>query len=597
MDLKVQSSVLKYFTKMFDRSSSVEPALKLLINKPLCPYKIPELMPLPRITPEEAGIDSSYIAAFLNELTAENTLDMHGVMIVKDGKIVCDAEFGAYKSCFWHAEHSLSKSVTSMAIGMLIEEKKLSLDDKVTKILEKKLPPIAQLTHKAITVRHLLTMTSGVIFSESGAIVEENWLRSFFESYLRTEPGKVFHYNSMNTFILSCIVRELSGVGLREYLKPRLFDPLGITVMHWETAPDGNEIGGWGLYLRREDAAKLANLYLEDGMWNGRRIISAEWIKASTAAQIAVSGNTGDFDYGYQIWSGRKTKSFLFNGMFGQDTISFPDTKTIVVSNAGIEQIFQQSVYYDIVQKYFSSPYYADKPLKRSRKSQKKLASALTAISNTSAEKPAFLSPLKEKNLPDFLMDAMGKTFAVRKKNEKEIIKTTSITGTGNLGLLPLIEQIMRNRYTKGIVSFAFSRNRNGYDLNVTEGDKVCSLPFFPGRTLTTVLRLSDTEYHAAVASEIAYDEDGRGVLKLRISFLEISGSRFIKIFFEKDSLEIKMKELPGMGLVKLAADTFGENIKDKKAIADIVSKIDTDMLYCKLKNTIEPEIRLYCEK
>ncbi len=595
MDLIVQSNLLKYAAGLFDRASSVKPPLKVMIAKPLCPSKVAPAAPLPRITPEEAGVDSALIAGFLGELVSDPALEMHGVMILRDGRILCDAEFGAYRSNFWHAEHSLSKSVTAMAIGLLIDEGKLSLDDKVVRLLEKKIPPLAQLTHKGITVRHLLTMTSGVVYSEAGAIVEQNWLRAFFESRVKTEPGRVFHYNSMNTYVLSCIVREVSGVGLRDYLRPRLFTPLGINVMHWETAPDGNEIGGWGLYLRREDAAKLALLYCSGGLWAGKRILPKDWIDASSSRLIPVAGSTGDFDYGYQMWSCRRSRAFLFNGMFGQDALIFPDSRIVVISNAGIEQIFQQSRYYELAQRYFASPRaFSDTPLKQSGKSRRALEQVLASVSCEPPKKSRLSLRRQEKKLPVFLTGAVGKTFSVRKKAEREIIRTVGITGTGNIGLLPLIEQVLRNRYTKGIVSFSFARSEDRFLLRVTEGDKPVTLPFYPGKTLTTVLHLSDTEYHAAVTAETAFDEEGRGVLKLRLSFPEIASARLIRIYFNADGLEVRMKEMPGMGLIRLAADSLGETVRDKKALADLLSKIDPDMLYYKIKNTIEPEFRLY---
>lgn len=598
MDIITQANTLKFAARLVDRSSSMTPTLKLLVEKPLCPSDTEELQSFPRARPEDVGVKPEYIADFLSELRAEKSLDMHGVLIVKNGQVICDAQFGAYRSCFWQAEHSLSKSVTATAIGMLIDDGKLSLDDRAVKLLEKRVPPLAQLTHKAITVRQLLTMTSGITFSENGAVVEANWIRAFFESKLRAEPGKVFNYNSMNTFILSCIVREVSGVTLREFLQPRLFEPLGITVCHWEKGPDGNELGGWGLYLRREDAAKIAKLYLDGGIWNGKRLISEKWCQTATAPKIKVTGNTGSFDYGYQIWCGKHTNSFLFNGMFGQDAIAFRDTDTVVVSNAGIEQIFQQSAYYDIVERYFGKKYYSDNQIKYSKKGNKRLAEALRDISDQPRDKRGFLGlPIKDR-LPDFLVSSCGKSFVAPRQGDGEIVKTASVTGTASIGLLPIVEQVMRNRYTKGITAFSFAGNRDRMLLNVTEGgDSNIALPIIPNGTEYTVVKLSDTEYHLAVTSETAYDEDGRGVLKLRLSFLEISSSRLIKIYFDEGFIDVKLRETPGLGLVKLATEVIEDAVRDKKPLSDLVSKLDADLFYTKIKNSVEPEIRLTEER
>ena len=156
------------------------------------------------------------------------------------------------------------------------------------------------------------------------------------------------------------------------------------------------------------------------------------------------------------------------------------------------------------------------------------------------------------------------------------------------------MEQVLRNRYTKGISSFTFLKNGGEYLLSVKEGETVLRLPISFGGAVYTVLRLSDTEYHAAVTSESAYDENGRGVLKLRISFPEISSSRFIRIYFDDDAIDVKMSETPGMGLAAYAANAISDALKDKKAVANFVSRIEPDLIYYKLKNSVEPEFRLY---
>ena len=230
MDFLVNTNILRHFSRLFDRGRSAEPFIPQTIAKPLCPHCTEELQPFPRKLPEELGISSRQLTAFLQEVQSTPSLEIHGITVLRRGAILMNADFGAYRSSFWHAQHSLSKSVTATAIGMLMDEGRLSLDDKAVRLLEKKIPPLAQLTHKAITIRHLLTMTAGATFSEAGVLVEKNWLRSYFESALRFEPGTQFYYNSLNSYVLSAIVKEVSGLGLCNYLKPRLFDPLGITV-------------------------------------------------------------------------------------------------------------------------------------------------------------------------------------------------------------------------------------------------------------------------------------------------------------------------------------------------------------------------------
>ncbi len=590
MDLIVNTNILRHVSRMFDRGRSTEAFVPQTIGKPLCPHRAEVLRPFPRKTPEEMGLSSRTLAAFLREVRDNPELEIHGITLLRRGAVVMEADFGAYKSAYWHAEHSLSKSVTATAIGMLFDEGKLSLDDKAVKILEKRLPPMAQLTHKAISVRHLLTMTSGATFSEAGVMVEKNWLRAFFESMLRFEPGKEFAYNSLNSYVLSAIVKELTGQGLCEFLKPHLFEPLGITVYHWETSPEGIEDGGWGLYLRREDAAKIGQLYLDGGLWKGKRLLSEEWVKTATSPQVPTPESTGMFDYGLHMWSGKRKNCFLFNGMFGQDLLAFPESGVMAVTNGGLEQIFQQSVYYDILMKYFGFPMPDLLPPDRGGERELKREIASLAASEPKATP---LDRLFAKPLPPFLKNALGTAYHADKQGERDIIRTVSVTGTANQSLLPFIEQVLRNNYAKGIDSFTFVTEGGRLTLRVREGDVVHSLPIVPAKTVYTVLHLSDTDYHTAVTADIAYDEDGRGVLKLRLSFPEIASSRHIKIFFEEDDLEVEMKEMPGIGLVRYAVAGLEESLRGKKRLAEMVSKVDPDILYYKLEKTLEPVFRL----
>ena len=591
MDLIVNTHILRHLSHLFDRGRSATPSVAQRVEKPLCPHKSKMLQPFPRRTPEEMGLSSRRIADFLQEIKDHPQLEIHGVMILRRGAVVCDAHFGAYKPCFWHAGHSLSKSVTATAIGMLIEEGRLSFDDKAVKILEKKIPPLAQLTHKGITVRHLLTMTAGATFSEAGVMVEKNWLRAYFESTLRFEPGKEFYYNSLNSYVLSAIVREITGQGLLEYLRPRLLDPLGITVYHWETSPEGIEDGGWGLYLRREDVAKLGQLYLNGGVWNGKRLLSEEWVKTATSPLVPTAESNGAFDYGLHMWSGRDRSCFLFNGMFGQDMLAFPQSDILIVTNGGLEQLFQQSLYYDLLFRYFGNQYPSRLP--RDRKGEALLRKTIDSLASMEPG-ATLLDRIRRKPLPAFMKRAVGKTYYADKQEKLDVIRTVSITGAANQSLLPFIEQLLRNHYAGGIDSFTLDLVDGRLYLRVREGGQaIHSLPIVLGKTVFTVLHLSETDYHTAVTATVACDEDGRGVLKLSLSFPEISSSRHIKIFFEKDSLEVEMKEMPGIGLMHHAITGLENSLKNKKHVAGVVARLDPDFLYCKLEKTLEPRFRL----
>ncbi len=161
----------------------------------------------------------------------------------------------------------------------------------------------------------------------------------------------------MNTYMLSAIVTELTGETLTEYLRPRLWEPLGITRIFWETCPMGITKGGWGLFLRPEDAAKLGMLYLQKGSWNGRQLVPAEWVEASCQPSAQAPEVMSTHGYGYQLWMGGREGSFNFNGMLGQNVVAYPDMNLVVVTNAGSHDLFQNCELMSVVKKYFETDF------------------------------------------------------------------------------------------------------------------------------------------------------------------------------------------------------------------------------------------------
>lgn len=200
-----------------------------------------------RAIPETQGISSAMIGDLLEELAGNDGINMHHIMILRNGYVIGETSFAPYIQGMWHITHSMCKSITGMAVGMLIAEGRLELDDRVHDIFEKK-NILGLFRQKNITVRNLLTMSSGVVYNEAGALAGNEWAKSFLESSVKGTPGTVFDYNSMNTYMLSAIVTEITGETLTEYLTPRLFEPLGITKFFWETCPKGITKGGLGTF-------------------------------------------------------------------------------------------------------------------------------------------------------------------------------------------------------------------------------------------------------------------------------------------------------------------------------------------------------------
>ncbi|MBO9607596.1 MAG: serine hydrolase [Paenibacillaceae bacterium] len=275
-------------------------------------------------------------------------------MLLRRGNVVAEGWWAPYGEYLPHMMFSLSKSFTSTAIGMAIEEGKFGLHDHVLSFFPERADELAASPAFAdnrdrlsrLTVRHLLTMASGHGVDTLPALMDRkdgDWVKAFLESPLVHEPGTAFVYNSGATYVLSAILQRATGEKLRDYLQPRLFAPLGIEGAAWDECPQGVTTGGWGLWTTTEAIAKFGRLYAQLGAWEGRRLVAEEWVREATSAQIdngdASGSNTGNSDwqvgYGYQFWRCRHG-AYRGDGAFGQYCIVFPEQDAVLAITSGV---------------------------------------------------------------------------------------------------------------------------------------------------------------------------------------------------------------------------------------------------------------------
>lgn len=277
--------------------------------------------------------------------------DLHSIMIVKDGKVVKEHWMGEGAPDKLHILNSVSKTFTSTAVGLAIAEGKLSLSDKVVDLFPDKLPTEVSDNLKKVEVRHLLTMSGGHDTEPSRRTMPEgaDWVEAFLAHPFEHEPGTYFWYNSMGTYMLSAIVQKVTGEKVIDYLTPRLFEPLAIEGATWQESPQGINAGGWGLYLKTEDLAKMGQLILRRGEWNGKQIVPAEWIDEMTTAhidsrpagmrpeQITFKAEDSDWlqGYGYQMWRCRHG-AVRADGANGQYIIVMPEQNVVIAMTANI---------------------------------------------------------------------------------------------------------------------------------------------------------------------------------------------------------------------------------------------------------------------
>ncbi len=294
---------------------------------------------LPRSQPEAQGISSSAILAFVDQ--ADKTIDaLHSFILVRHGHVVAEAWWSPYNAESPHALYSLSKSFTSTAVGLAIAEGKLSIDDEVLKFFPDDAPKQPSKNLQAMRVSDLLRMSTGHQAEprrEPGAV----WTKTFLAQPVPFKPGTHFLYNTSGTYMLSAIVQKVTGMTVLDYLKPRLFEPLGIEHPTWETSPQGISLGGYGLSIRTDDIARFGQLYLQKGTWQGKQLVPAAWVEAATARQTSNGSNPkSDWDqgYGYQFWR-CKNGAFRGDGAFGQYCIVLPEQDAVIAITSGVKDM------------------------------------------------------------------------------------------------------------------------------------------------------------------------------------------------------------------------------------------------------------------
>lgn len=575
-------------------------------QKPDFPFDAVYEQAFVRATPESQGISSDLFAALLRELDASKDTEMHHFMALRHGKVICECNFAPYPKGMWHITHSMCKSITGMAIGMLIEEEKLKLDENIYDIFPDHINAFSKIFRPVITVENLLTMTSGVTFNESGIVSGNDWLGSFLNASVNGKPGTEFQYNSLNTYVLSAIVTKRTGETLTEYLTPRLFGPLGITKYYWETCPKGITKGGWGLFLCAEDMAKLGQLYLQRGKWNGQQLVSEYWIEISTARHLKTQNDT--YGYGYQLWMEQRPGSFEYNGMLGQNVIIYPDMDMVLVTNAGNKEMFQDCIMLNIIRKYFPVNYHPADVLPESPLSYgllKRLCGELENVENnnrsTSLRGGWKRNVIFKRKHSDKKYSYRISAAVDRPSDHHSFMRAVSgrtyVMKQQNIGIAPLFVQVFHNNMTDGISEISFTYDAGNFYVSFTEGEVIHKLPVGFGRAADGCVDLHGEHYLVATLGEFARDENDIPVLKLEVTFIEECVKRKAHIFFHEDNgIEIRWNETPGKKMILAGLSSITEELSGNFLYNSLLGdhNITTELLHRLMKQTIEPVVRGY---
>jgi CubicO group peptidase (beta-lactamase class C family) len=287
--------------------------------------------------PEQVGVSSEAIAAFIDDLN-ESGIETHSLMFMRHGKVAFETWAEPYAPEIPHTMYSISKSVTSTAIGFAIDEGLLSLDTRVIDIFPEYEPDTTDENLEALNVFHLLTMTAGKDVSQMADKTKNQWIKDFFDAKWAFAPGEFWRYISENTYMLSAMLARVAGVSMTEYLTPRLYEPLGFDrAPFWEKDGNGIEAGGWGLFLTTEELAKYILCYQQGGKFNGIQVVPAWWVKESGKKQVdnlQYSEPASCCGYGYGVPMNLIPNSYRADGLFSQFGLIFSDYDACFVMTA-----------------------------------------------------------------------------------------------------------------------------------------------------------------------------------------------------------------------------------------------------------------------
>ncbi len=504
---------------------------------------------LPRAkTPEEVGVSSAEIQAFIDHCERENK-ELHSFMVIRNGKIACEVYKEPFSRDYKHMMYSVSKSFTSTAIGFAVEEGYFDVETRFVDIFPEARGDKEDEYLEEMTVEDLLTMRSGKSVSVFLDRTKDRWFKDILSSPWISEPGTEFLYISENMYLLCCIIHKVTGMTVLDYLKPRLFEPLGFGEVFWETCPRGVEAGGWGLMISMDDLAKYIYCYQQMGKFNGKQVIPAEWIRVSSAYHADNSVANKEIDttvgYGYCFWrNGGYKNSYRADGMFSQFGIVFEDLDACFISLGGeVNEQGMRDVIWEHFPKAFIEP-------------DKKAKSVEISI------KPYEKAPVKPRSL------ALESRINERKIRFRKPI-AVNLAGYP-VSVVPLPALFMESDKAGNISEVTFRFDENSVFMTWVEGDEIN----------TAEIGL-DGEYRwdNIIIGKIPYTTCSTGCwnseneLEVHIRCIEVVAERIIKFKFNGDNVVMRPSSKPDVGVM---ADTLKETVKDiikRPVIQTAVSK------------------------
>lgn len=343
---------------------------------------------VPRARPSDVGVPAAAVHAVLDDLEARD-LELHSLMVLRHGHVVAEGWWAPYSAARVHLLYSLSKSFTSTAVGFAVAEGRFRLDDRVVDLLPTHAPPDLDPAVARLTVHHLLSMSTGHrddTLEPARRLGRSDLVRGFLRVPPEEPVGSRHAYNNPTTMALATLVEEQTGQPLLEYLRARLLDPLGVGPARWDTDEHGVALGFTGLHLQTEAVANFGQLLLQDGVWNGQRVLPDGWVALATRSHIDNDNDAGrpiDWrqGYGYQYWMARH--GYRGDGAYGQYCVVVPEADLVVATTASVEDMQQVlDVFWERLLPALDSP----EPQEEAYASEARLAERLAGLALPAVE-------------------------------------------------------------------------------------------------------------------------------------------------------------------------------------------------------------------
>ena len=483
---------------------------------------------LPRAeSPEAVGVSSAGIADFLRGLT-DSHVPIHSFMVLRHGKVAAECYRAPFNAETPHAMYSVSKSFTSAALGIAVGEGLLSLDDKVRDFFPEYTDHRRDKNLDLLTVRHLIGMQSG---KNPGVLADKTkgrWIKDFFDAPWSEKPGTKYRYISENTYMVCAVLTRVTGCSVREYLRPRLFEPLGIAVPFWETDNNGIEAGGWGLYVTAEDLMKFMLCLHQNGVYNGKQLIPADWVALATSNLADNGTNTQpDFRAGYGLgfWQNESVKGYRADGMFSQFGIVFKAYDAIVVALSGVP-LEQAALSY--IWRFFPASFKEELPVPSPEQTAEFRGLLAGAVFDT--PDPPSGSTLQAA--------VNGRTIRFRKKLLLNLIGFP-------MSMLPLAVTFMTTDKAGNINDMKLSFTEGALSLTWTEGDETNTVPCgMNGRYCYGNMRLGGIDYKVCCTAKWTRDD----CLRVQVRPVQTVGKRILDLrFLPREKVAMKPSGAPSV--------------------------------------------------